>query len=232
MNQVVTMAKWLVGVVAVAVIVGCVSVLPSEEPLPAYQPQVEPVSLDILRTSPSAVNPPQATANGTNDVETSFFSSSRVLKSGDRVQVTIYAPPEPFTSPHVIDEQGRINLPLIGAMAVAGKTCADAQRLIERKYIDDQYYKVITVVIVPPESEYSLAGEVLRPGPYPITRNLTVTQALGRGGRFTDYADPTKIRLIRGSEILVINTEDIRKGKIKDVMVVPGDVIEVPRRWY
>jgi polysaccharide export outer membrane protein len=232
MNQVVTMAKWLVGVVAVAVIVGCVSVLPSEEPLPAYQPQVEPVSLDILRTSPSAVNPPQATANGTNDVETSFFSSSRVLKSGDRVQVTIYAPPEPFTSPHVIDEQGRINLPLIGAMAVAGKTCADAQRLIERKYIDDQYYKVITVVIVPPESEYSLAGEVLRPGPYPITRNLTVTQALGRGGRFTDYADPTKIRLIRGSEILVIHTEDIRKGKIKDVMVVPGDVIEVPRRWY
>jgi polysaccharide export outer membrane protein len=232
MNQVVTMAKWLVGVVAVAVMVGCVSVLPSEEPLPAYQPQVEPVSLDILRTSPSAVNPPQATANGTNDVETSFFSSSRVLKSGDRVQVTIYAPPEPFTSPHVIDEQGRINLPLIGAMAVAGKTCADAQRLIERKYIDDQYYKVITVVIVPPESEYSLAGEVLRPGPYPITRNLTVTQALGRGGRFTDYADPTKIRLIRGSEILVINTEDIRKGKIKDVMVVPGDVIEVPRRWY
>lgn len=232
MKQVVTMANWLVAVVAVAVMVGCVSVRPSEEPVPAYQPQVEPVSVDILRTSPSAVNPPQAIANGTNDIEASFFSSSRVLKSGDRVQVTIYAPPEPFTSPHVIDEQGRINLPLIGAMTVAGKTCADAQRLIERKYIDDQYYKVITVVIVPPESEYSLAGEVLRPGPYPITRNLTVTQALGRGGRFTDYADPTKIRLIRGSEILVINTEDIRKGKIKDVMVVPGDVIEVPRRWY
>jgi polysaccharide export outer membrane protein len=226
------MTKWLMVVVVMAVMVGCVSMPSSDEPLPAYQPQVEQVSVDILRTSPSAVNPPQAMANGTNDVEASFFSSSRVLKSGDRVQVTIYAPPEPFTSPHVIDEQGRINLPLIGAMTVAGKTCADAQRLIERKYIDDQYYKVITVVIVPPESEYSLAGEVLRPGPYPITRNLTVTQALGRGGRFTDYADPTKIRLIRGSEILVINTEEIRKGIIKDIMVVPGDVIEVPRtRW-
>ena len=233
MKRAMAMVKWLAGgVAAVVVMAGCVSVPPSDEHLPPYQPQVAQVSDDILRTSPSAVNPPPGTADGTNQVEFSFFNSSRVLKSGDRLQVTIYAPPEPFACAHVIDEQGRINLPLIGAVSVAGKSCADAQRLIERKYIDDQYYKVITVVIVPPESEYSLAGEVLRPGPYPITRNLTVTQALGRGGRFTDYADSTKIRLIRGSEILVINVESIRKGKQKDIMVIPGDVIEVPKTWY
>ncbi len=231
MKQSITMI-WMTGVVLVAAVSGCVSLPSSEEPLPPYWPQVEQVSVDILRTSPSAVNPPPAVASGTNEVEATFFNTSRVLKSGDRLQVTIYAPPEPFTCAHVIDEQGRINLPLIGAMQVAGKACADAQRIIERKYIDEKYYKVVTVVIVPPESEYSLAGEVLRPGPYPLTRNLTVLQALGRGGRFTEYADPTKIRLIRGTEILVINADDIRKGKQKDIMVIPGDVIEVPKTWY
>lgn len=232
MKQAMTIASWLTGALLVAVMCGCVSVPSSEEPLPPYQPKVEQVSVDFLRTSPSAVNPPPAAAGGTNEVEASFFNNSRVLKSGDRLQVTIYAPPEPFACTHVVDEQGRINLPLIGAMQVAGKSCADAQHIIEQKYINEKYYKVVTVVIVPPESEYSLAGEVLRPGPYPLTRNLTVLQALGRGGRFTEYADPTKIRLIRGTDILLINAEDIRKGKQKDIMVIPGDVIEVPKTWY
>jgi polysaccharide export outer membrane protein len=208
------------------------SVVPSDEPLAPYQPQIELASSDVLKTAPEAVDPQVGTAVSTNDAEGAFLSSSRVLRSGDKLQVTIYVPPEPFICAHVIDEQGRINLPLIGMILVAGKSCADAQYLIERKYIDEKYYKMVTVVIVPPESEYSLAGEVLRPGPYPIARNLTVTQALGRGGRFTDYADPTKIRLIRGSEIFVINVENVRKGKQKDMMVIPGDVIEVPRRWY
>jgi polysaccharide export outer membrane protein len=232
MKREMTMVNKLGGVVAMALMAGCVAVAPSDEPLPPYQPLVEEVSEGLPGTSPLEVNPPSAVVGGTNEVESAFSNSSRVLRSGDRLQVTLYAPPEPFTSPHVIDEQGRINLPLIGAVDVAGKTCADAQKMIENKYISEKYFKVITVVIVPPESEYSLAGEVLRPGPYPLTRNLTVLQALGRGGRFTPYADPTKIRLIRGSEVLVINAEDIRKGKQKDVMIIPGDVIEVPQTWY
>ncbi len=217
---------------AVLLFAGCVAVPQAEDPLAPYRPLAERVATDVLRTSPAAM-PAMAPGTDTNAVEDfAAANSGRVLRSGDRLQITIYAPPEPFACTHVVDEQGRVNLPLIGSMEVAGKTCADAQKLIEKRYIDDKYYKVITVVIVPPESEYSLAGEVLRPGPYPLTRNLTVLQALGRGGRFTEYADPTKIRLIRGSEIIVINAEEIRKGRQKDVVVVPGDVIEVPRTWY
>lgn len=217
---------------AALLLAGCVAVPSAEDPLAPYRPLAERVATDVLRTSPAAM-PAAAPGTDTNAVEDfAAANSGRVLRSGDRLQITIYAPPEPFTCTHVVDEQGRVNLPLVGSMEVAGKTCADAQKLIEKRYIDDKYYKVITVVIVPPESEYSLAGEVLRPGPYPLTRNLTVLQALGRGGRFTEYADPTKIRLIRGSEIIVINAEEIRKGRQKDVVVVPGDVIEVPRTWY
>lgn len=223
----------LAALLAVCLGAGCVSVPPAEEPLAPYRPQAERVTVDVLRTSPAAVDAMVAPPASTNTSEEAMVvSSGRVLRSGDRLQITIYAPPEPFTCTHVVDEQGRVNLPLIGSMEVAGKSCADAQKLIEKRYIDDKYYKMVTVVIVPPESEYSLAGEVLRPGPYPLTRNLTVLQALGRGGRFTEYADPTKIRLIRGTEIVVINAEEIRKGRQKDVVVIPGDVIEVPRTWY
>jgi protein involved in polysaccharide export with SLBB domain len=57
-------------------------------------------------------------------------------------------------------------------------------------------------------------------------------QALARAGRFTEYADPTKIRLIRGSDIVTINAKAITMGTQKDITIIPGDVIEVPKTWY
>jgi protein involved in polysaccharide export with SLBB domain len=65
-----------------------------------------------------------------------------------------------------------------------------------------------------------------------LTRNLTVLQALARAGRFTEYADKTRIRLIRGSEVVTVNAVAITDGKQKDITIIPGDVIEVPRTWY
>lgn len=114
-------------------------------------------------------------------------------------------------------------------MTVAGKSCSQAQKDIEAEYIGQKIYKMVTVIIVPPESEYSVSGEMLRPGPYPLTRNQTVLQALARAGRYTDYADQSRVFLIRGNDRIEISLDDIRKGKQRDVVVIPGDVIEVPR---
>ena len=215
-------------VAALALGPGC-AVMGTGRPATPYRPHARPVPLQTLKPAPAPVpvvtNPPGDTKE---TVETPGVSE-RVLRSGDRLVVTIHAPPEPFTSQHVVDEAGRINLPYIGAVVVAGKSCSRAQEEIEKQYIDEKYYKNVTVIIVPPESEYSVSGEVLRPGPYPLTRNLTVLQALARSGRFTDYADQSKVYLIRGNDRTEINLLDIRKGRQKDVVIIPGDVIEVPR---
>jgi polysaccharide export outer membrane protein len=169
---------------------------------------------------------------GATNAPDGMIEPGRVLRSGDRLVVTIYAPPEPFNSQHVVDEQGRINLPFIGAVSVAGKSCARAQQEIEKEYIDQKYYKTVTVIIVPPESEYSVSGEVIRPGPYPLTRNQTLLQALAKAGRLTEYGDPNRVFLIRGGVRMEINVKEIREGKRKDIVIIPGDVIEVPRSWY
>ena len=169
----------------------------------------------------------------TNKVlEAVFEQTERVLRKGDRIQVTIYAPPEPFTCPHVVDEDGRINIPLIGPMAVAGKSCGAAQRSIEKAYIDQQIYKNVTVIIVPPEGEYTVSGEVIRPGPYPLGRDQTLMQALSRAGRYTEFADQRRVFLLRNNERVEINLDDIREGKRKDIVIISGDVVEVPRsKW-
>lgn len=230
-------AAAVLGIVAVAMTLGagCTS-LRTGKPASPYRPHSRPIPLPAKKPvppSPPAVTKPLAVAAPTNEVEVVAPDvSERVLRSGDRLQVTIHAPPQPFTSLHVVDEAGRINLPYVGAVLVAGKSCSRAQQEIEKQYIDEKYYKNVTVIIVPPESEYSVSGEVLRPGPYPLTRNLTVLQALARAGRFTDYADQSKVYLIRGDERTEIKLRDIREGRRKDVVVIPGDVIEVPRAWY
>ncbi len=211
---------------------GCLA-LRNGGPVAPYRPLASPMTRNDLRTAPASTRETVAPVIATNDFpQREVDNLGRTLRSGDRLVVTIHAAPEPFSSQYVVDEQGRINLPYIGAVPVAGKSCAQAQKDIEKDYIDQKYYKTVTVSIVPPESEYSVSGEVLRPGPYPLTRNLTVLQALARAGRFTEYADKTKIRLIRGSEVVTINAVAITDGKQKDITIIPGDVIEVPRTWY
>jgi len=158
-----------------------------------------------------------------------FEKTDRVLRKGDRVQITLYIPPEPFSCQSVVDEDGRINFPLIGGMIVAGKSCGEAQRFVEKTYIEEKIYKTVTVIIVPPDSEYAVTGEVLRPGPYPLTRDMNLLQALGRAGRYTEYADKTKVTLTRNNNRVEIKLDDIRAGKRRDIVIIPGDVIEVPR---
>jgi protein involved in polysaccharide export with SLBB domain len=212
---------------------GCAFLPDAGRPVAPYRPEAKPF-LPQPSVELTAI-PSVGSADGLSSGATSEASAGssetvgRVLRSGDRLLVTIHAPPEPFSSQHVVDEKGQINLPFIGVMTVAGKSCSQAQKDIEAEYIGQKIYKMVTVIIVPPESEYSVSGEMLRPGPYPLTRNQTVLQALARAGRYTDYADQSRVFLIRGNDRIEISLDDIRKGKQRDVVVIPGDVIEVPR---
>jgi polysaccharide export outer membrane protein len=218
---------------------GCATMSASDRRVKPYRPVLE---RDVTRPAPKpavARKPPvapapalaQAPATHT-PAEPVLDQAGRVLRRGDRLKVVIHAPPEPFPSEQVVDELGRINLPFIGSVIVADRTCGDAQSMIEKAYIEQKYYKQVTVIIVPPESEYSVAGEVIRPGSYPLTRDLTLLQALARAGRYTEYADQGKVYLIRENQRVEIKLDDIRKNKRKDVVIIPGDIIEVPRTWY
>jgi polysaccharide export outer membrane protein len=229
---------WLGGAVIIMMLAGCVAGPRPVAGVDPYRPRLQrtitppPPQVskpDIARTSRAWVAPPSST----NEVSATLTESTeRVLRKGDRIQVTIYAPPEPFSCPHVVDEEGRINVPLIGAMAVAGKSCGVAQRLIEKAYIDQQIYKNVTVIIVPPEGEYTVSGEVIRPGPYPLGRDQTLMQALSRAGRYTEFADQRRVFLLRNNERVEINVDEVREGKRKDIVIISGDVIEVPRsKW-
>lgn len=96
-----------------------------------------------------------------------------------------------------------------------------------------------TVVLETDQSSpgsFSVMGAVYKPGPYPLTRKTTVTEAIALTGGPTPNAVTEKCELLRRGkdgkyEVTAINFKDITKTSDKLVMLIEdGDVLNVPER--
>jgi len=74
---------------------------------------------------------------------------------------------------------------------------------------------------------FYIFGEVKSPGGYPYTSGMTIISAVAVAGGFTYRARKNRIRIIRGSDDDQVELE----GK-DDTPIQPGDVIEVPERFF
>jgi polysaccharide export outer membrane protein len=98
------------------------------------------------------------------------------------------------------------------------------------------------VVYIPPqtsldmaESKIYLEGEVKSPGVYDYQEGLTALNACIMAGGFSKFAAPNRTRIIRqnGEDqiIIKINLNNVKKGKIPDAEIKPGDRIHIPETW-
>ena len=164
--------------------------------------------------------------------EGSSGTMTRVLKRGDKVVICLRDIPVPDEIKNEINGDGTVNLPLIGVVQLEGKTTAEAQNLIQRMYIDGRFYMKISVIVMAEADEYFVQGEVKKEGPYPLTRDLTLLQAIVTAGGYTDFAKKSKVEIIRGNDVFVYDTYRIEKRQEKDPLVKPGDLINVPRKVF
>ena len=216
---------------------GCSSTPQPHRPVPRFVPRqhVDASLAAAAATAPSS-RPPAVVAvpaaPAAPDVIESF--SSRTLQPGDKLTITLIVPglAQPMTFQAVVDEFGSLNLPLINQIKVSGRTKSESEKMIEKAYVDGEFYRVVTVIIIPPEVEYYVRGAVQRPGGYPMVRDLTVTRALAIAGGYTEYADPTSIRVSRANRTFQLNARKIETGEDSDPTVQPGDVIVVKEKWY
>lgn len=79
-------------------------------------------------------------------------------------------------------------------------------------------------------------GEVKKPGVYPFQPGITALSACILAGGFNNYAAPNRARIIRArgteqEEVIAINLDAVKKGKAKDVQLMPGDLVHVPDSW-
>ena len=85
------------------------------------------------------------------------------------------------------------------------------------------------------ESKIYVEGEVRKPGVYDYQPGLTALNACIMAGGFGKFAAPNRTKIIRNRgdtrEIIKINLNDVKKGKIPDIELKPGDRIHVPETW-
>jgi polysaccharide export outer membrane protein len=98
------------------------------------------------------------------------------------------------------------------------------------------------VVYIPLQSSQNLSaskiyveGEVKSPGVYSYQEGLTALNACIMAGGFSKFAAPNRTRIIRqdGKKqiIIKIDLNDVKKGKIPDAEIKPGDRIHIPETW-
>lgn len=124
---------------------------------------------------------------------------------------------------------GTIRLPYIGRLMVAGATPYDVQRMIEQALQGKSQspQALVTVVNSPGNSVY-LLGDVIRTGRIPLTaaRERLLDAVATAGGSKVSNAD-TVVRLTRGGESGEMRLGDIRPGSGDDLILLPGDRIEL-----
>ncbi len=203
-----------------------------------FSPSVE--SLRARRYRPDTGNREVLTSKDTSkqgdvpgaDLPVPEVGKKNVLKRGDRVIVLLFTRENSPKIEDIIDDRGQISLPLIGKIKVGGMMTYQAEQLIERTYQDEGFYKNIDVSVIKEiEGWYFVRGEVNRPARYPLSGDLTLMRAIATAAGFNPFAKRTKIKIIRGSEIIECNVEKIDVGKEKDPLIKPDDVIIVPKRW-
>ncbi|MCK5849628.1 MAG: SLBB domain-containing protein [Kiritimatiellae bacterium] len=215
---------------------GCVS----SQRLPRYSPRVADRNVAVLPMRHVRILGPAST-NGADSIEmadSGTDDTKRVLQKGDRVEIFLQGIPVPREIKDVIDSHGKVNLPLIENVEIANLTTFDAEKLVEKSYVDGGYYRKIEVSIVALSVVAKIdavfaGGEIKRPGTYPLSAHLTLTRAIIAAGGYTDFANRKKIQVTHRDGISeFFNSKLIEMGEEVDPAIRAGDVIKVHRGLF
>ena len=156
----------------------------------------------------------------------------RPLRKGDRVTISLTGIPQPEEIVNVINDYGRITLPLIGVVQIGGLTTSKAEQLIREAYITKQFYKSIEIIVVSQKGEFYARGEVKRQGVFPLSGDITLVQGIIMAGGYTDFHKKKAVELKRGRKTIIYDVEKIERGDLADPLLQNGDIIVVPRRRW
>lgn len=147
--------------------------------------------------------------------------------------------------PLVVTDSGELDVPYIGRVMAVGKTCKQLAEEIKTA-LEKDYYNKATVILSLNVANRILGrvyiwGQVRNQGALDIqmNENLTAGQAILRAGGFADFANKTKVKVVRAAvdakgerQTFDLDMQQIlEEGKTdKDIVLQPGDLIIVPSR--
>jgi polysaccharide export outer membrane protein len=184
--------------------------------------------VDVAKAQPSSPDTPPQRVSPTKP-------DSYVIGAEDMLSINVWKEQE-LSRNVPVRPDGMISLPLLGDVKASGLTPLQLQDLLTtdlKKYISDPQ---VTVIVTQVNSlSFNVVGEVLKPGYYPLTRRMTVLDAIALSGGFRDFAKVKKIYVLRteanGKQVrLPFNYKNVVKGKnaSENIELQPRDTLVVP----
>jgi polysaccharide export outer membrane protein len=148
------------------------------------------------------------------------------LAAGDRVKIVVFGHAD-LSGDYEVNSDGLLSLPLIKSVQAAGLTVLEIEQIITSRLKPAYLKNPLVGVAVLEHRPFYILGEVKNPGSYPYTSNMTVVAAVALAGGYTYRA--------RKSRISIIRADDPEKQRVRvdqNTFVRPGDIIEVPERFF
>lgn len=147
------------------------------------------------------------------------------LGRGDKIRVTVFGH-EDLSGEFEVGASGSLSMPLIGDVPAQGRTAPELEQAIRDKLQPDYLRNPQVSVDVLKYRPFYILGEVKNPGSYSYVNGMTVINAVALAGGYTYRAQENKIYIIRE------NAPGKKQRVDQNTAVLPGDIIEVPERFF
>lgn len=189
-----------------------------------------PASAQVIR---SAAMPPPGNNQSKTDLVRPLATGYR-LSPNDTIHVRVFQEEELETTARIAKD-GTISFPLVGSMALGGKTLAEANAAILqglRNYlINPQISLRITEYS---KRRFTILGQVNHPGIFdmPDENALSLLEGIGLAGGYSRIANPSKVivkrRAPEGEQLFRLDAREMAKSKTApSFQILPGDTVIV-----
>ena len=150
----------------------------------------------------------------------------------DTIEVSVFGVPE-LSREMQVDASGRISMPLIGTLEAGGKTAGelgnDIAGALRGRYVREPDVTVNIKSLV--SQVVAIDGQVVEPGLYPVTNQMTLLRAVASAKGLTEFAkeeDVVILRTVEGRRMAgLYNIESIRRGLYDDPAIYANDLVVV-----
>lgn len=195
--------------------------LTDEERFAPKVDEVKPFGYDLFAGEPTSFMPSENAA----------VPDTYLIGRGDTLNVNFYGK-ESENYEVVVDREGRISIPNLSPVQVAGLTFAEVKELIKAK-VEQEVIGIKAFVSVGKlrSIRVLVLGEAYKPGSYSVSSLTTVSHALFVSGGVSDIASLRNIQVKRAGKVVAnFDLYDllINGDSSNDIILKPGDVVFIP----
>jgi len=195
--------------------------LTDEERFKPKTDELKPYGYELFAGEPTTFMPSENAA----------VPDTYIVGPGDQLKINFYGK-ESESFEVIVDREGRISIPDLSPVEVAGLTFAEIKELIKVK-VEQEVIGVKAFVSLGQlrSMRILVLGEAYKPGSYSVSSLTTVSHALFVSGGVSDIASLRNIEVKRAGKVVAnFDLYDllINGDSSNDIVLKPGDVVFIP----